>query len=409
MLRTKLAFLAASILLVTGTGFAQSERVSLSLTADDARPMMRITNNYSSPITVFVVTVDLTTNARALTRFYFDAYANWKHDYPIPTGDYVEMPVPHAVGRPAPTPVFRAALFEDGTTWGDATWVDELLRRREILLDRLREVSETLREISAQGRGRDEALAFLERKREARAQANAGASAEERLLHDRAFDIVIRNLGGDLRINGKIPDTFTAISRLQKRFDDWRSHVESAKPPSRPPVRVPQAFRPRPGVSTVSARLLTASLECSSDRNPRLSLRFRSLALPQDGCLAFDASNVIEGPDTCGHQLWELKVNVSSQTSSVTYDFGSALAHGVCTGGYTNCSGSFVSQSFIEGGRLRYPVAAPPNQRAFYWALDMWSNEYFDCACTDPYPQGVDEEQFNAPYPTPIYYVDCPS
>lgn len=52
--------------------------------------------------------------------------------------------------------------------------------------------------------------------------------------------------------------------------------------------------------------------------------------------------------------------------------------------------------------------STPSGQVGFYWVFENWNAEYFDCDCTDVYPQGSREITLPWYYPTPVFYAQCP-
>lgn len=152
----------------------QAEPATLSRSGNETYPSFTITNNAKVPITGFIVTVDLTLSRRVLTRYYFDVFVNYKHDYPIPHGDSTEMPLPRLSGLPVPEPVLRAVVFEDGSSWGPKEWVDEMLERRSILLERLDSLDSLFETEMQRSPTRESLKATLQQQREARAAVNVG-------------------------------------------------------------------------------------------------------------------------------------------------------------------------------------------------------------------------------------------
>jgi len=61
-------FLIFSALLLSNTVYAQEVR--FSVTGEPSAPVFEITNLHNSPITAFLVTVDLTTDGAALSQIY---------------------------------------------------------------------------------------------------------------------------------------------------------------------------------------------------------------------------------------------------------------------------------------------------------------------------------------------------
>jgi hypothetical protein len=116
-------------------------------------------------------------------------------------------------------------------------------------------------------------------------------------------------------------------------------------------------------------------------------------------------THVIQGPDTCGNRQFELIADVQG----TNYAVGTAWAFGVCTGGYTHCNGSFIPQGREEGNQFFQLDPNPPSgQVGFYWTMENHNVAYFECECTDPYPQGTRELVLPWYYSTPVFYAYCP-
>src|ERR1019366_5000157 len=212
---------------------AQNELVSLSVTSTASGPIMSIRNNGDSPITGFVVTLDTLNNPNKLTIFYYDIYCDYGADHEVPKGASVEMGLPYngqpSLAAPLAAPVFQAALFKDGTTWGDPTWISDLVKRRSILSLRLKEAIGRLQDASDQQLSKEVTLSRLQQRRDELAQENAGLPIESRRLHDKVLRMMMKNLSGDL-----------AVAQLAKYLNAWLAFLQSAKPVAATSSRVLQ-------------------------------------------------------------------------------------------------------------------------------------------------------------------------
>lgn len=63
-----------------------------------------------------------------------------------------------------------------------------------------------------------------------------------------------------------------------------------------------------------------------------------------------------------------------------------------------------------DEGNYLFDLNVPPipGQAGFDWFLDRWSLEVDGCAPDDPNPDGDEEIGIDFPYPTPVFYVECP-
>lgn len=226
---------AVLFLFVAILGRAQSDLVNLSVAETKDGPVFVVTNHNTPAITSFLVTApSLTKSGKPLTRFYFDTYVNYRRDYPIVTRDSEQMPLPHVAGRPAPQPILRAVIFEDGSSWGEASWVDELLQRRALALRALNNIDRILEAAATQNLSRENLLDALQQERAREAAVNPGLRPEDGVLLDSVFQTAIANLSGGMQGNGKIPKVSEAIFYLKHMLNSWRGQLQSAKP-SPPP------------------------------------------------------------------------------------------------------------------------------------------------------------------------------
>lgn len=394
MLRS--AFLVFVALVLSCTA-ATAQDVTLSLAMHENRSIMIVTNRSKLPVTAFVIGVDIPGPRRAWTRIYYDSYVNWRRDIPIPPGASAELPWPHASGAaPSPAPSLQAVLFSEGTSLGEERYVNDLLRRRQTLLGGLQRVAGLLRDFQSQDVGRQEALSALNRERSLRAVQNMHLPFEERIVGDIPFLFVFENLNKRMQIDRRMPEARVAFQHLAGLVENWRKHIQS----SRPALSVDaEAFR-IPTRQGATLLVMPASLRLTGPIAP-----FPLLGHPGPDCSASDETTVAWGPGTCGDVVFDLKAKVGETLHDVPFD---AVTYGTCTGGFTHCQGYFVPQSREVGLALFFPEPNPPSgQTGFYWVLVNHNAGYFECECTDPYPQGTYEVVVDWFYPTPVYYVYC--
>jgi hypothetical protein len=387
----------------------QQGPISLSVIEKTGQPAIRVVNRSSAPMTAFLVTVDLTTSHTRLSRLYFDVYA---HDYgrsqSIAAASSREMPLPHMVGATLPAPVLRAAIFEDGTTWGDAPWVTELLEMRKILWLRSGEVSAVLRGIAELPL--DKSVGSLRWARQFRKEAVAGAPAEKQIMHDWLFSMALKNLDENSRYFNKPAERALVLNHFVKYFDDWRASLGSAKPsiakwsPASPSavdletqLLSDRSRRPRTG-------LLAAAYYPSWVRRPAF---LPTCVTPNPEPVSAggnDDSRVTATDGICGNQTWELVAEFSGQT----FDEGPQEAFGVCTGGFQDCAGFNVPQGKELGRVVMFPATGTSTSMAFGWEVDSWFDINGNCSsCPNPNPQGQTQAQADHQFPTITFHVDC--
>lgn len=241
----------ASLLLLLLLGctevFAQEPAGSLSITGPTDRPMINISNTHSLQVEAFLVTVDVARAEKRLTRIYFDAHSYYRHDRPILPGDSRQLPLPHIVGQELPVPVLRAVVLSDGTTFGDQSWVRELLQRRNIVSDRLQEVIALLKNASTQTLTRDQTIGILQEAFEARKKASVGGTPEEQVLQQMIFRAAIKELQAVSQSNAVTPELVTKVQHLNSILSAWLADIQAAKPSSAITPALPQTPTPTDG------------------------------------------------------------------------------------------------------------------------------------------------------------------
>jgi hypothetical protein len=318
------------------------------------------------------------------------------------------MPLPHLVGDSLSAPVLRAAIFEDGTTWGDTPWVTELLEMRKILWLRTGEVSAVLRGIA--DLPLDKSVGSLRWARQFRKEAVAGSPPEKHVMHDWVFSIALKNLDENSRSFNQPAERALVLNHLVKYFDDWRASLGSAKPsiatwsPESPSavdmetkLLADRSRRPRTG-------LLAAAYDPAWVRRPAGLPACTTLNPEPVSAGGNDASKVTATDGICGNQTWELVAEFSGQT----FDEGPQEAFGVCTGGYHDCAGFSVPQGKELGRVVMFAETGTAHTIAFAWNVDNWSDINGNCnGCTNPSPTGQTQAQADHQFPTQIFVVDC--
>lgn len=318
-------------------------------------------------MTAFLVTIDSSGGRRRPTKFYHDVYTHYRHDQPVPSGSFRDVPIPHAIdGSDASKPravELRAALYADGTTSGYPDGVNDLLQMRRIVLDRLLEVEAVLQALRSRNLPSARVLEYLQWERDFRNRASAGAPIEQRRMHDKAFRLAMLNLGGGLRVNGRVPETTVAIRHMRKFFETWRGELEAAKPtlPAWSPALAIDAAGSEVRMQGVQTRL------CGQREGTSTMFRLASWhpTLPQESCTVHDVSTLVPGSNqTCGNQTWTLAANLGGHT----YSFGDWTAFGACTGNITDCNGDIESGSVDPGFKhfLPSPFTPPPGDYGFF-------------------------------------------
>jgi hypothetical protein len=390
-------FLIFSALLVSNTVYAQEVRFSVR--GESSAPVFEIANLHNSAITAFLVTVDLTTDGAALSQIYYDVYSDdYPHGRPIRSAGSRQFPLPHIVGAPLPPTLLQAVIFADGSTWGSPAWTNELLKRRRILLDRLQEAVNIMKDISQRKLPRLEALAAINHSRTLVAEATAKESAERQMLHDRVLHMAMRNLEGALRVNGEVPEAHVAGHYLEMTFDTWRVFLESAKPS--PADWSPDSSSAMDNIRFYGRKTAHGSVHLASYGSDRANGALLRATLPT--CTEAQPADYQVGQATsCGSATWELVANVGGEI----IDKGQKAAFGACYGNIYNCSLVYVPPNFVLGEVHLFAVpTAPINTVGFGWEIDDYVDQIYSCSnCSG----GETEVQRDYESPTPNYYVSC--
>src|SRR3954465_9149917 len=88
-----------------GSAFAGNGNLhfATSVATDSGKPILSVTNNYTEPITGFVMTVNpygYKSDHQAHDDIYYDIFINYLGDDPIPTGSSRQRPVAFIEGTP---------------------------------------------------------------------------------------------------------------------------------------------------------------------------------------------------------------------------------------------------------------------------------------------------------------------
>jgi hypothetical protein len=401
-------------ILIAAAPPAENQPVSLSVSTTANGPVMSITNNSDSPVTAFVVTMDLTKSHRGLTTFYHDVYCNYRNDHQIPKGASLEIPLPFSgqasSAVPLSLPTLQGVLFKSGATWGDAFWIGDILERRSVLQFRLNEAIGLLQSVSDQQLSKPDAMSFLQQRRAEIAQVNAGIPIERRLMHDKVIHMVIKNLGGDLRANGKVPEFSAVLSHLSRFLKTWHSVLQLSNPS---PVALSEAELLKRAtikgqVYSTNDNGRTPSIDCNNERALQPALRLASWSSHhQSGtCHLHLYEDIWDGPDNCGNTEYVLSADING-VGLTTYGFWPA--YGVCTGGFYDCQDTYSPPSAMLGTADGFEFGPIAGVIDFYWELDNWFNEDTNCTQCDPNPSGFTQVQIDIPISTPIYQLSCPS
>jgi len=415
LLAVLVAFLIVPACMIAARIPTQDELVSLSLANSASGPIMSIRNNGNSPITGFVISLDTLNNKNKLTKYYYDVYCDYGADHEVPKGASVEMALPYNVqassATPLATPIFQAALFKDGTAWGDPIWIKDLVERRSVLLLRLKEAIGILQTASDQQLSKDDTLSRLQLRRDELARENAGFPFESRRLHDKVLRMMMKNLSGDLLVNGKIPEHSVAVAQLAKYLNTWLAFLQAAKPiaatSSRYLRRTYEAAMT--GVRAKNGGIVILRgmrLRISSGTQP--VLRLASWNVGQSSTCHINSSQPLASTEGCGNNTYTLSAWVNSNAPT---SYGSQTAFGLCYGGTPDCNGNETPQVTQQGGIVfngGIDDSTLPALADFFWTYDDWQASRTSCTQCDANPTGIVITAVNNPTDTPTNHLPCP-
>jgi len=141
----------------------QAEKASVALVVTSNKPTINVSNNHTIAMEAFLVTVKHSP-AEKLTMgpVFYDVYTNYRHDKPISPGAQQQITLPVLRGQEAPVVTLQAVIFADGSSWGDPARVQEILHARQVLSNRLLEVSALLQKVAQEKPTREQALATIQ-------------------------------------------------------------------------------------------------------------------------------------------------------------------------------------------------------------------------------------------------------
>ena len=193
------------------------------------RMMVKISNTSSHTVTAFlVIAKQFKADGRIAAEFhnYVDMFYNF-HDSPLLSGEsrVIEYGSSAALGHDDDVQL-KAAVFDDGSTYGDKVWIDHILAKREILAQSLREISAmcaAMRSSGAPTRG-----AIVEQFRHFEQDRNPLIpSIEEQMAVSQAAGNAI-GLVTKSTVNGQLYKEDQALDLVIEQFAAWQARLATA-------------------------------------------------------------------------------------------------------------------------------------------------------------------------------------
>lgn len=142
--------------LLAGGGFALSQaRQMVSITRDistDGAIRLVIQNNYSEPLTAFAYDASWQSNGNSLYEHGIVDLLTLPRGTPIPSGG--KTTTARSIGGAGTTNaqmLFKAAIFADGQTFGDAACIKRIIQRRQYTFDETIRIDKMLRDAVTNG------------------------------------------------------------------------------------------------------------------------------------------------------------------------------------------------------------------------------------------------------------------
>lgn len=213
-----------SMFVVAGTlGQDLGNRVSYAYSPTPAA-QVRVTNNYSSPLTGVVIVTVGPHGGRGIT--WFDSAINFRHDQPIKPGESRTFAVGHALNQDASTlqPKVMAVTFDDLSSAGDSQWVFRFHSRRKAAYEEIAAVSALLGQALSEHQPNDEIIATLHGLQGSLRTSNPDKHA--RAAASLVIEAAMSNLerGGVRGAHGDPQKTIPAV--VMPLFAEWRGALQ---------------------------------------------------------------------------------------------------------------------------------------------------------------------------------------
>jgi len=224
----------------------QVQKAAVALVVTGNKPTISVSNNHTVAMEAFLVTVKHP-SAEKLTMgpVFYDVYTNYRRDQPISPGAQHQIALPVLRGQEPPVATLQAAIFADGSSWGDPARVQEILYARQVLSDRLSEVSALLQTIAQQKPTREQALAAIQTAWDAKKKATpnlpiatadeideieAVDASEESTRTAQVYYHVISNLQRNPAAVRDSTDVTKFLLRMSGTLSHWNAEIQAAKP-----------------------------------------------------------------------------------------------------------------------------------------------------------------------------------
>ncbi len=225
------------VILLTGVFLkGEDNRIQTAVNPrSDGHVDVTISNRYNVPITAYVVVANHTPLVSGVRRHTSVRYMDsvFSSLYAPPIGPKDSQTLTFAGPHPGPdkqqTDVeVKAAIFADGSTFGDPEWVDRLIRGRKSLYRNLTVALDTLQ--AARGTGASYAELKQTIQGIEQTALNATQDREERRGASKVFETVLANLAIETRVDGTPIPIDERIAFVIDRLTESRQVVLAAKP-----------------------------------------------------------------------------------------------------------------------------------------------------------------------------------
>jgi hypothetical protein len=219
----------------------------MSLAVTNNRPVVSIVNNHTVPIEACFLTIKYPSGQRGgIGPIFYDTHAH-RRDKPILPGQSQQFTLGPLQDQQTPAPTLQAVIFADGSTWGDPDRVQQILRARKILSDRLEKMMTLLQTLISQKASRDQALSAVQAEWDAWNKSKPGSlpittpddfytipsidALEEDSRNTLVFYMVKSNIERSPISVREAADESKFLTMLNGVLARWDADLKAAKPP----------------------------------------------------------------------------------------------------------------------------------------------------------------------------------
>lgn len=230
--------LAVIFLVVLFTWPSKAQETAISATViphSDGSVDLAVTDHSRRIVTAWVIFVDfvplLQGTPRATQTIYTDNVIN-PFDRPLMPNDTRTVNVGGTEPGSTKTKVevgFEAALFDDGSAFGDPSWSNRLVQQRKYLYVHIQEAIELLDGAKPKGTSREDLINQMQSIK--KTKLNSAETPEEQRAIRKVYEEAAVNLQRSQRPDGTVIPVSDRIDQIEKQFVQERQRILASKPP----------------------------------------------------------------------------------------------------------------------------------------------------------------------------------